>query len=304
MMEPPSATGNPPSPAPDPGGRRREVVAMRVAGGWVAAASDPGPVRASNEDSFLVDPELGLALVADGMGGHENGQYASRTVVASIRDHLVKLMAQLRDQESDPEPEIANQLDELLGGNDPDRTARNAASPAMSALFSAIESANHRLYAENVQRHFEEAAGMGTTVTGLWQVSEAGPYVSFHVGDSRLYRYRGGVLTQLTRDHTHYQAALDMGVAKEDLPGKNVLMQAVGPCPAVLPDVFNQVTAPGDVFLLCSDGMHGALPESVIEATLKDCRAEHLASDCEELIDAAIEYGSTDNITVMIFLRA
>ena len=123
--------------------------------------------------------------------------------------------------------------------------------------------------------------------------------VFFHVGDSRLYRQRGGLLEQLTRDQTLYQQALEAGMV-ENLPARNLLLQAVGPSPRVTPEVRSlQVTA-GDVLMLCSDGLHGSVPHGEIETQLTIVTADTLEPACARLIGLAKEYGGRDNITVML----
>jgi len=119
------------------------------------------------------------------------------------------------------------------------------------------------------------------------------------VGDSRLYRYRSGVLQQLTRDQTLYQQALDLGDF-EDLPARNLLLQAIGPAAEVTPEIRVLQAEPDDVLLLCSDGLHGSVPHGEIEQSLANATQATLGLVCEKLIGLAKDYGGRDNITVML----
>jgi protein phosphatase len=142
---------------------------------------------------------------------------------------------------------------------------------------------------------------MGTTVTGFWHPARLAPMVVFHVGDSRMYRLRGGVLEQLTRDQTLYQQAIEAGMI-DKLPARNLLLQAVGPSPAITAEVRSHLVAPGDLLMLCSDGLHGSVPHGDIEAALALATADTLDQVCARLIEMAKAYGGRDNITVMVAL--
>ncbi|MET0859320.1 MAG: SpoIIE family protein phosphatase, partial [Telluria sp.] len=119
--------------------------------------------------------------------------------------------------------------------------------------------------------------------------------------DSRLYRLRAGRLEQLTRDQTLYQQAVDAGVIR-DLPARNVLLQAMGPAPRVAPEVRTQLAEPGDLLMLCSDGLHGSVPHGDIEAELAAAGAQTLEAACRRLVDMAKACGGRDNITVVLAL--
>jgi serine/threonine protein phosphatase PrpC len=253
-------------------------------------ATDIGPVRSSNEDNFLIDEALGLAMVADGMGGHAAGEVASAAVLASLRDYLREHGADLHAD--DPGFDFM--------AADPDATWSDLAMRAVSVLYDAIEFANQALYAQNVARNCPEG-GMGSTLTGFWRPSFDTPLAFFHVGDSRLYRQRGGQIEQLTRDQTMYQQALDAGVI-ENLPPRNLLLQAMGPAPDVVPDVRSQLMRAGDVLMLCSDGLHGSVPHGEMEAVLAAVTEATLGQACARLIELAKEYGGRDNITVLLAL--
>ena len=208
-------------------------------------ATDTGTVRTSNEDNFLIDADLGLAMVADGMGGHAAGEVASAGVLNALRDYLTE------------------HGDLSAGGDmmaaDPDATWSDPAMRGVGIVHDAIEFANRSLYQRNKDNDCDDGGGMGTTLTGIWRAPGQAPLILFHVGDSRLYRLRGGQLEQLTRDQTMYQQAVDAGLF-DNLPPRNMLLQAMGPSPAVAPEVRSQVVQPGDLLMLCSDGLHGSVP--------------------------------------------
>jgi protein phosphatase len=251
----------------------------------VYGMTDVGLVRTSNEDNFLIDTELGLVMVADGMGGHEGGEVASAGALAAVRDFVREAGV----------PEAADDQ----AGYDPDATWSDRTMPAVMTLFEAIEFANTKIYAKNLQRQFIEGSGMGTTLTGFWQSQPGGPLVVCHVGDSRLYRYRGGELSLLTRDQTLYQQALEAGLL-DNLPPRNLLLQAVGPSALVKPDVKPHSLQAGDLYLLCTDGLHGSVPHGVMADTLALAGPDTLEQACATLIAAAKTHGSRDNITAVL----
>jgi protein phosphatase len=184
---------------------------------------------------------------------------------------------------------------------DPDATWQDEHMPAIIAVHDAVDAANARVYGANVRNGVGEGSGMGTTLTGFWQSLPGGPLLVFHVGDSRLYRYRDGELAVLTRDQTMYQQALEAGLA-DDLPPRNLLLQAIGPTAAVLPDVKVCELRSGDLYLLCSDGLYGNTPHAAIEQAMAGAHAQSLDACCAELIDLAKRHGSRDNITAVLTL--
>lgn len=271
-------------------------------------ATDIGPVRSSNEDNFLIDETLGLAMVADGMGGHEAGEVASAAALTALRDYLRLhgapwLGAAAGGHGGAGDSQGDGAADTVPGPSalDPDATWSDPTMGAVGLIHDAIDSANHSLYRENVARGNADGGGMGTTLTGVWRPSAEAPLVLFQVGDSRLYRQRDGVLEQLTRDQTLYQQALDAGMI-ENLPARNLLLQAMGPSALLAPEVRSLLLQPGDVLMLCSDGLHGSVPHGEIAAALADTRAATLAPVCARLIALAKEYGGRDNITVLVLL--
>ncbi len=231
-----------------------------------AASSDVGLRRRGNEDRFAVVPELGLCLVADGMGGHSAGQVASalaaEAVVASLR--------------------------EMAGGS----------ASATEKLRSAIEDANRAIYAASRQR--SEYSGMGTTVVAL--LAEGGRASLAHVGDSRAYRVRDRRIRQLTDDHSivgellrrHEISADD---AREH-PHRHVLTRALGVRGHVQPDLAELTPEAGDVFVLCSDGLTNHVEDQEIAKLALE--SPDLDECCEALIELANHRGGEDNTTVVL----
>ncbi|MGV7210372.1 PP2C family protein-serine/threonine phosphatase [Oxalobacteraceae bacterium A2-2] len=255
----------------------------RLPAGVAVGATDVGTVRTSNEDNFLIDEALGLAMVADGMGGHAAGEVASAAALTTLRDYL-RAHAAAQDGAD--------------GEADVDATWFDPAMRSVSLVHDAIDAANHGLYAQNLARQQPEG-GMGTTLCGFWQPAGSAALVLFNVGDSRLYRQRNGLLELLTRDQTLYQQALEAGMI-ENLPARNLLLQAIGPSPRILPEVLSQLPQAGDVLMLCSDGLHGAVPHAEMQQVLAAASADSLAASCARLIALAKAYGSRDNITVLL----
>lgn len=244
--------------------------------------SDVGPVRQHNEDHFLLDADLELLAVADGMGGHEAGALASATALETLRDCLAC--------RTPPNTPLTN---------DPDATFQAPSMQAMSELSDALKTVNAQLYAENAAHRMSDGHGMGTTLTGIWRPQTGGALLTFHVGDSRLYRLRAGEVEQLSRDQTWYQQALDAGHF-DRLPARNVLLQAIGPSRDVEPEIRVQAVQPGDLLMLCSDGLHGSVPHHEMAHLLRNAGPHNLEAISERLIQLAAECGSRDNATVVL----
>ena len=251
--------------------------------------SDVGLTRPSNEDNFLIDQELGLLTVGDGMGGHNDGEVASATALVLVRDFIYSC-----GQDSDGAP---------TEEEDPDATWVDRMIPVLTVLSDALRYSNHQLYLQNQALGYSDGRGMGTTVTGLWLVPEQRVVLVFHVGDSRLYRYRDGELRIVTRDHTVYQQAIEQGLL-DNLPPRNLLLQAVGPSLVVAPDVQPYVYQSGDLYLLCTDGLYGVTPHDAIRQVLHHTVNEgvDLEMTCSQLIHLAKQHESRDNITALLLL--
>lgn len=243
------------------------------------AHTDAGPVRDNNEDSFLVDREAGVFIVADGMGGHAAGEVASLMAVETIHSILV-------GREDPDETRLVRDVEEI---DESDRLRER--------LRYAMNQASIAIRRESEGR--PETRGMGTTVVVL--VVEGDRAHLAHVGDSRAYLYRGGRLVRLTRDHTVVQQEIDAGRLTPELarlvPHKHILTQSVGFHGPVEPDTTTRVVEPGDIFVLCSDGMTDPLEDSTIAKFIEETPFEMLA---DKLTEEALKAGGEDNVTVLV----
>lgn len=264
----------------------------RLANAVACGITDTGPVRPRNEDNFLIDAELELLAVADGMGGHQSGAAASAGALDALRE-FVRLAAY--------HPLSASKPPDAHGTPDPDATWADPTMLAVRVLYDAVDFANGKLYAQNQQRQMHEGSGMGTTLTGVWRPQPGGPLMLFHVGDSRLYRYRQQQLVLLTRDQTWYQQALESGNI-DNLPARNLLLQAIGPNHQVKPEVRAQLVQPGDLLMLCSDGLHGCVPHQDMADLLAGATADTLPDICRQMVVLAKQYRGRDNVTVLLVM--
>jgi serine/threonine protein phosphatase PrpC len=233
----------------------------------VRARSDAGMVRDHNEDSFLVEPALGLFAVADGMGGHAAGEVASRLALDAVSRAL-------EDRLEDDEP--------------PDVLALAGATAAVHAVHAAA-TADPSL------------KSMGTTLTVLVVGRNARGAVA-HVGDSRLYRLRDHRLAQITSDHTYVEEFAKAGIADRETLKKgtwgHALTQAVGHGLDIEVEVVPLDLRPGDRYLLCTDGLHDHVHSD--RDLLIDLEGSDLDSASENLVDFANASGGHDNITVVL----
>jgi protein phosphatase len=243
------------------------------------ARTDPGPVRENNEDNMLIDEENGIFLVADGMGGHAYGEVASQIAVEVTHRILLQEAADPDETRLMRDVDVDDQADRL----------RERLRYAMNQASIAIR---HKA------RDLRGADDMGTTVVVL-VVEEEHAHLA-HVGDSRAYLYRHGRLQRLTRDHTVVQQEIDAGRLTPELarlvPHKNILTQSVGFHGPVEPDTSTRVMAPGDVFILCSDGLTDALDDEAITRVAATHPHDMLA---DALVEAGLAAGGEDNITVV-----
>jgi protein phosphatase len=246
------------------------------------ARTDPGPVRENNEDNMLIDEENGIFLVADGMGGHAFGEVASAVACEVVHRVL------LQEREDPDETRLMRDVDV----DDPADRLRERLRYAMNQASIAIR---HK------SRDLEGADDMGTTVVVL-VIEEDQAHVA-HVGDSRAYLLRHGRLQRLTRDHTVVQQEIDAGRLTPELarlvPHKSILTQSVGFHGPVEPDTSTRLMLPGDVFLLCSDGLTDVLDDEAI-GRIASMHPHDMVAD--SLVEAAIAGGAEDNVTVVAVL--
>lgn len=225
-----------------------------------AVLTHAGRVRANNEDAYCARPDAGLFLVADGMGGHENGEWAAAAIADAIRD-------------------VA-----LSGHFEADS----------QAVAEALHRANATIWAEAQARGLQ----MGSTAVAL--LIRDRRFAVLWVGDSRAYLQRGEQLVRISHDHTQVQEMIDRGLlSPEDADGhpmSHVLARAVGVRDTVAVDVIADEIEPGDVFLLCSDGLMARVEDAEIDAIL---RVQDAAARVERLVALTLERGAPDNVTVV-----
>ena len=249
--------------------------------GPAAAVTDVGRVRSHNEDTYLLRPDVGLYLVADGMGGHQAGDIASAMVRLSITNFFDATRAEAWSAEfTEPEDE-------------------GLAVPARR-LAAAIRKANKDVYtvASSNMRHY----GMGSTVVTAFLPPSTRIMHVAHVGDSRCYRIRERSLELLTRDHSLVNEALaiDPEMTKEELARlpQNIITRALGMEPTVDVDVVSVEVERGDTYLLCSDGLSGLISnEEILEAIQL---IEDPVEVCDLLVELANDAGGLDNITALV----
>ncbi len=231
----------------------------------VFALTDPGRVRQNNQDSFRIVRELGLYMLADGMGGARGGARASTLAVETVENSLKR------------------------------STHRDAA-----ALLGAVEEANDLVLAEATRDPNLE--GMGTTIVAALETKEHDVAIA-SVGDSRAYILHGDELRAVTQDQTWVQeVGRGLGLDEASLrthPMRHVLTMAVGVGSAVRILYYALELERGDLLLLTTDGLHGVVPEPQIKHILQDAGSS-LEAKCQQLMDAAHEAGSPDNVTVML----
>lgn len=244
----------------------------------VANLSDTGQKRPHNEDSAVTDSALGLALVADGMGGYKAGEVASAIAAQLILDEVRTALPGIKNGEVDPESGL---------------------SRASEVLREAVKKANDYVY--RTAQDVPQCQGMGTTVVAVFY---HGDKVSIaHVGDSRVYRLRGDEFKQITSDHSLIQELVDRGFftpeeAAENTP-KNLVTRALGIEEQVEVDVQEQDRAPDEIYLLCSDGLNDMVDDEEIHLTLSKYSA-NLVEAASELVRLANEKGGKDNISVVL----
>jgi serine/threonine protein phosphatase PrpC len=245
-----------------------------------AVSTDPGLRRTSNEDSYSSRPDVGLFVVADGMGGHVAGEVASRVAVEAIEAFI-----------------------EETAGADKNRTWPFPFDPALSLeanrLKAAFRLANRRIASAIADS--QDLRGMATTASAVLMGKESASVG--HVGDSRVYVLREGTLAQITHDHSWVEEQVRAGTltpsAARQHPWRNVVTRALsgGEDPEV--DVTEVTPVPGERYLLCSDGLFGVVADDRIAEILGQSGVS-LETICRGLVDAANQAGGPDNITALV----
>lgn len=233
----------------------------------VWAETDVGLKREINQDSILVDKELGLYIVADGMGGHKGGEVASAMAVETVQEYV-------RDKKM------------------------SSASNPKEILIGAYRSASAKIHNKSTYEN-PELMGMGTTMVGV--LVQNGKITIANVGDSRAYLYRSPLLWQLTEDHSLINEQVRAGVISEaDAPlvvGRNVITRSVGFEKDVQVDIVERKFEANEVYLLCSDGLSSLVNDEKIAEILKKYQSAEAVSRC---IAEAKRAGGDDNISVVM----
>lgn len=236
------------------------------------ARTDPGRARENNEDSLAYDELTAVAVLADGMGGYNAGEVASGMTTAFIKSELSRWLTEAG-----------------VGVK---------AKDVRRAMEICVDNANRSVFnAANANAHY---AGMGTTlVVGVFR---DGKLVLGHIGDSRCYRLRGGVLTQITKDHSLLQEQIDAGLITLEQAAtstiKNLVTRALGVEDTVLLEVNDHPVEVGDIYLMCSDGLSDMVDDATIVKIVSPPGA--LDQKAEQLVATANENGGRDNISVLM----
>jgi len=242
--------------------------------------SNVGMKRSQNEDNYLINDAIQLYVVADGMGGHLGGEFASRMAVSTIEEVIERF------ENPDATQIHGINSEEAIYGE---------------RLRFAISEASRRIYEQGL--YDESLKGMGTTAVAV-MINEEKAYIA-HVGDSRAYLLRKGNIEQITEDHSLVTEQLKAGIlAAEEVKGhrlKNIITRSVGYQEEAESDLDILTLEVGDRILLCSDGLSNMLEETEI---LKIVEAYPLKQACEKLIEAANQMGGDDNITTIIVQAA
>ncbi|MEQ1721661.1 MAG: Stp1/IreP family PP2C-type Ser/Thr phosphatase [Pseudobdellovibrio sp.] len=227
--------------------------------------SDKGLKREGNQDSFLIDDRLGVFIVADGVGGHFGGEVASALAVETVRE----VVSHPKALEFKPK----------------------------EVLVQAYEEASHRIFDRATNE--PKFNGMGTTMV-MSYVRDSKIYIG-NVGDSRCYLYRKPFLWQLTEDHSLINEQIRLGMMTEEqarkVIGKNVITRSVGFERDVFPDLIEREISAGDVYLFCSDGLSGMVPDNEMTSIFNLNPIEKIAGI---MIQKALDHGGDDNVTVLV----
>jgi len=242
-----------------------------------AGCTDTGRVRTLNEDTYICNPQLGLFVVCDGMGGQAAGEVASQLAIETIT-------AQLSPPGSQGEELTAAQLKGFL--------------PRTRCLEAALRLSNQVIYEES-QKH-SGRVGMGATVVSAW----LGEHIASlgHVGDSRAYLWRNADFQQLTRDHSlaaeQARAGLSLDAEGQYSAPQHIVLRALGPEPEVEVELAEVPLLPGDYLLLCSDGLTGMVEDARLAEAIQTLREPRKI--CDHLVALANRNGGVDNITVVV----
>jgi len=235
--------------------------------------SDVGLSRDHNEDSIRWDHEMGLVMLADGMGGHNAGEVASDMAVTAIHDALIDVLT----------PEMLE----------------TKVIKCEDAVRESVVYANEEIFEQSQER--PECAGMGTTL--VLTLFHENQITWANVGDSRIYRIRNAEISQITQDHSLVQEMVDNGYLSEEealtSTSRNLITRALGIAPEVEVDVTSEELDEDDVFLLCSDGLSDLVSDDEILSTTLEYRSD-LDEASKKLVEIANDHGGTDNVSVIL----
>jgi PPM family protein phosphatase len=238
--------------------------------------TDPGLTRDNNEDSVTFDAATRLGVLADGMGGYNAGEIASGMATTFIKSELGRWLSEAGKAANSREVRRAMEI--------------------------CVDNANRSIF--NAANSNPQYSGMGTTL--VVSVFQDARLLVGHIGDSRAYRLRNGEMVQITRDHSLLQEQLDAGLITPEQAAtslhKNLVTRALGVEDAVLLEVNEHRVEPGDLYLLCSDGLSDMIDDSAIEAVLKTDAS--LPQKAIQLIESANAGGGRDNISVLLALAS
>lgn len=244
----------------------------------VVRLTDVGQHREHNEDSIASDLEIGLVVLADGMGGYKAGEVASEIAVLTI-------VAELKEAMSLHEAGVEDPV--------------NGMQSESHLIVKAVEKANESIF--NISQTQPQCAGMGTTlVVGLFTNNKL---LAGHIGDSRMYRMRDGVLEQITEDHSLLQEQLKSGLITPEQAkvsnNKNLVTRALGIDASVELELHEHEVKVGDIYVLCSDGLSDMVDDEEITLTLQAMSA-NLELAASQLVQMANDNGGKDNISVIL----
>ena len=244
----------------------------------IATCTDPGMVRSHNEDSIATDAANGLVVLADGMGGYNAGEVASGMATTVIITEMRQILASTQPNQIDP------RTNQTIAA----RLMREQVLKANGSIYQAAQSQ-------------PQYAGMGTTlVVSLFYDNRV---LVAHLGDSRLYLLREGALRQVTRDHSLLQEQIDSGLLTaeqaKNAQHKNLVTKALGIDPSVEPEIHEYQTRPGDVYLVCSDGLCDMVEDEEISTALQ-ALGGNLKLAAQQLVQMANDNGGRDNVSVIL----
>ena len=243
----------------------------------VVVRTDPGIIRAQNEDAVFADADLGIALLADGMGGYKAGEVASSMAVTLLSSNLAQHLPALRAPAG----------------------ASNGIAEAEQRIAQEVSLANSAIY--NAALRQPQYAGMATTLVLACFLPDR--MMVGHLGDSRLYRLRGEQLEQLTRDHSLLQEQLDSGMITAEearySENRNLVTRGLGVDPEVETEIHDYDVRDGDIVLLCSDGLSDMVEDADIALVLRTLGSD-LTLAAEHLVQLANDNGGRDNISVVL----